>query len=258
VTRSARAEAGRVAASAARRDTMTAALLTVAGNLLGLGISVGLIGWTDVELLRLAHAAIGAMVFLHLRHRHGLTSVRRSVVAYLVVVLPLVVLLPFMVDIRAAIDGGENMLFMTFFVVIMGVALLTPASVALGAALVILFTAEAIALWLATTGEYPMARTIGAWGMALFGAIAIGLVFHRAHQRSLAERLIHVEVELGTLARLSQLSLEVRDQVNTPLQTLQLGFHALRHRAPEHGPLLDRMERALARLTQLSRKLSRS
>ena len=246
-----------VAAGTARRDTLTAALLTVLGNLLGLIISVGLIGWTAVDWLRLAHASLAGLVFVHLRRREPV-SVRYSIAAYLVVILPLVVTLPLMVDIQAALHGGENTLFMTFFIVIMGVALLCPASVLLGAVLVLVFTAEAIVLWLTAMRGHPMAASVGSWGMVLFAIIAVGVLLHRARQRKVAERLIQIEVELGTLERLSELSLEVRDQVNTPLQTLQLGVHALRRRAPDGDhAVLDRMDRAIARLTKLSRRLSR-
>ena len=246
-----------MSAGSAVRDTMAAALLAIAGNLIGMAISVGLFGWAWPDLLRLLHAALAGGVYLSLRLRGRSSSLRRAVIGFLLLVVPLLALLPVWMDARTALEGGEDLLFITFAIVIMGVALLTPSSVALGAILVLLFTAEAIALWLVATSDHPMASSVGAWGIALFAAISIGLLVHRRNQRALAERLVAVEVELGTLERLSAISREVRDQVNTPLQTLQLSVHALRRRAPDQHALLDRMDRAVDRLAKLSRRLSR-
>jgi hypothetical protein len=49
----------------------------------------------------------------------------------------------------------------------------------------------------------------------------------------------------------------LRDQLNTPLQTLRFGLDTLPARAPEDHHRLDRLRRAVARLSHISRDLQR-
>jgi len=49
----------------------------------------------------------------------------------------------------------------------------------------------------------------------------------------------------------------LRDQLNTPLQTLRFGLDTLPARAPEDNHRLDRLQRAVTRLSHISRDLQR-
>jgi len=89
-------------------------------------------------------------------------------------------------------------------------------------------------------GEWPHLGAVGALSLALIMSIDLSVDF-RAQEAALAEAL--------------QRSLALRDELNTPLQTLELDLAAIATTAPQMAAQVGRMERALARLKGLGGRL---
>jgi hypothetical protein len=87
---------------------------------------------------------------------------------------------------------------------------------------------------------------------------AVALLLQRASERRLTRRLVQANAEATALDRIARSSLEVRDRMNTPLQTLALSLDLLDERIADNGAreTVGRMRRALVKLTQLSHKLA--
>src|SRR4029078_968304 len=87
---------------------------------------------------------------------------------------------------------------------------------------------------------------------AIFGAVLLvyrlrGLAFERDVLRLQAEATVAAQVARGFL--------RVRDYANTPIQTIVFATEVLRRRSPDLEPILACIDRATARLMELSRAL---
>ena len=87
---------------------------------------------------------------------------------------------------------------------------------------------------------------------AMFGGVLLvyrlrGLAFERDVLRLQAEATVAADVARGFL--------RLRDYANTPIQTIVFATELLRRRNPELEPILRRIDRATARLMEISRAL---
>src|SRR6185436_18391934 len=87
---------------------------------------------------------------------------------------------------------------------------------------------------------------------AMFGAVLLvyrlrGLAFERDVLRLQAETAVAADVARGFL--------RLRDYANTPIQTIVFATEVLRRRNPDLEPILRRIDRATARLMEISRAL---
>ena len=89
---------------------------------------------------------------------------------------------------------------------------------------------------------------------ALFGGV---LLVFRLRSLALERDMLRVQAEAASAAELARTFLRLRDYTNTPLQTIVFTTELLRAKHDDLKPLLDRLERAVEKLTELSDALTR-
>ena len=88
---------------------------------------------------------------------------------------------------------------------------------------------------------------------ALFGAV---LLIYRLRGMALEREMQRVQAEAAAAERLARTFLRLRDYTNTPVQTIVFTIELLRAKTRDLKPILDRLERAVEKLTELSRVLT--
>jgi hypothetical protein len=106
-------------------------------------------------------------------------------------------------------------------------------------------------------GTWPYVAEFGvaAWGLIMSVRLASE---YKRMQRLLAATLVEVEQRTAELAKLVDAALHVRDRLNTPLQTLELGLTLRTPKSPRETPALDAMRAAVVELAQLGRAVERT
>jgi hypothetical protein len=233
----------------ARRQTLAAAVISLFGDAAGAVVTTVMHADKTGNLLRMAHGllALGVVIVLLARPRLALRWVLVLFTALVVTVLPLLVVWTQAVP-QAQLSEG----FIAYKMVIMGLALLTPHSLVLGLVLTLVVTIEAVALWwLGMAGTVPSEP----WVTIFYSLFAFGLLLHRESERRMARKLFRANSEAAALERIARVTLDVRDRVNSPLQTLEAGLALLHRRCSSEAPMVARLQAAVARLTSLSRQL---
>jgi hypothetical protein len=183
---------------------------------------------------------------------------RWSLAAFVALVLPLLPI--FWISESLAISAGRVWHpFIGRKLILLGLALLTPWSSAAAAAFLTAFMIESIAVWLRLDRAHHMIATTAGepWVTFVFFVAALLIVVQRRHRRRLEHELLDAQREMDALRQLVEVSTAVRDQVNTPLQTLELSIALLARRHPEEQRILERMTRSLRRLVRVSRSFDR-
>jgi hypothetical protein len=93
------------------------------------------------------------------------------------------------------------------------------------------------------------------WALLIYGVFGVALLVHRVRGLEFERRLLRAQSEAAAAQELARTLLAVRDFANTPIQTLELGTDLIRRNHPELSPLLDRLDRSIARLMELNRLL---
>lgn len=235
----------------ARRQTLAAAWLSLGGNILGGLIAYPLGGWDAAETFRAAHAALALAVLVFLLRRPSAS--RRTVLGcFLLLVVPV---LPLLIVWTLAVPESRVIEpFIAQKMVLIAIALLTPESAVWGIALTVIILAEAVGLSALRLGG---GRAGEPWVTIFYGLFAIGLLLYRASERRLAARLVRMSAEAAALEHIAEESMTVRDQLNTPLQTLEIGLALLRKRSGgANAELLERLQSTVDRLKELSHRLA--
>jgi hypothetical protein len=94
-----------------------------------------------------------------------------------------------------------------------------------------------------------------AWSLLIYGVFGVGLLINRRRGIALERRLVRAQSEAAAAQQLARTLLAVRDFANSPIQTLELSTQLIRRRRPELSPVLDRLDRSIARLMELNRLL---
>jgi hypothetical protein len=104
----------------------------------------------------------------------------------------------------------------------------------------------------AVGGSWPYLAEFGlvAWGLIM--SIQLAIDFRINHQR-LHSTLTQAEQHAAELARMVEASLLVRDKLNTPLQTLELGLAMCTASGPKDNETLSDLRREVMELTQRGR-----
>jgi hypothetical protein len=88
---------------------------------------------------------------------------------------------------------------------------------------------------------------------ALFGAV---LLIYRLRGMALEREMLRVQAEAAAAERLARTFLRLRDYTNTPIQTMVFTTELLRAKTHDLKPILDRLERAVDKLTELGHALN--
>jgi len=88
---------------------------------------------------------------------------------------------------------------------------------------------------------------------ALFGAV---LLIYRLRGMAMEREMLRVQAEAAAAQQLARTFLRLRDYTNTPIQTIAFTTELLRAKNHDLKPILDRLERAVDKLTELSDALT--
>ncbi|HKQ71772.1 MAG TPA: hypothetical protein VJT73_20655 [Polyangiaceae bacterium] len=138
----------------------------------------------------------------------------------------------------------------------LAVALLAPPLLA-GLGSIGIFVGSAVARDLTLAANTRARFAEEPWATLAYGAFAVGLYLYRLHAQRLERRMHEALAEARALQRVSRVLLAIRDFSNSPLQTLQLTTALLRLRHGGATDVVDRMDRALARLCHLNQAMAR-
>jgi len=206
--------------------------------------------------MRLVHIALCLGIAGVLLARRRDFTVQRSGYAFLLVGLPCFPVF-WIAEMHLAGRGESWIPFVGFKLLIMGIALLAPPMVWMGFALMGTLMLEAALLWLRFD---PHTRQLALgwepWVTFIYTAISAGLLAYRARSLRIERQFFQARAETESLERLARLFLAVRDQANTPLQSIEIASAVLEERFPEAGEDVERIRRAVARLRDLTRMLS--
>jgi hypothetical protein len=95
------------------------------------------------------------------------------------------------------------------------------------------------------------------WFVLVFAAFAAVLLVFRCRGLALEREMLRVHAEAESAEHLAQTFLRLRDYTNTPIQTIAFTTELLRTKDHDLQPSLDRIERAVEKLTALSHALTR-
>jgi hypothetical protein len=90
------------------------------------------------------------------------------------------------------------------------------------------------------------------FALLVFAGFALALLVYRVRALALEREAARAHAESDILAATALRFLAIRDLANTPIQTIDLNGKLARRQAPELAPLLDRIDRAVARLRELN------
>jgi hypothetical protein len=88
---------------------------------------------------------------------------------------------------------------------------------------------------------------------ALFGGV---LLIYRLRSLALERDMLRMQAEAAAAEQFARAFVRLRDFTNTPLQTIVLTTELLRAKHHDLKPILDRLERAVDKLTELSHALT--
>ncbi|HEX6837738.1 MAG TPA: hypothetical protein VF334_14260, partial [Polyangia bacterium] len=127
----------------------------------------------------------------------------------------------------------------------------------LGLPLILVTAADALALyWMLGFGALKDRLSVTEpWTTLVFMAVGIVALLQRDQRRVASLALLRAEARASEQHRRAAMLLALRDQLNTPLQTLVIGAARLTARDPGHD--LSRVQAAIDRLVALSRELAR-
>jgi hypothetical protein len=126
----------------------------------------------------------------------------------------------------------------------------------LGLPIIVLTAADAVVLFYVLHFDHLRDRVsvVEPWTTLVFMAIGVVALLLRDQRRIASLALLRAESHVWGLHRRAMMLLALRDQLNTPLQTLVVGASRLALQNPSRD--VSRMEAAIARLVVLSRELA--
>ena len=94
------------------------------------------------------------------------------------------------------------------------------------------------------------------WFILIYALFAAVLLINRLRGLALEREMLRVQAEAAATEELARTFGRLRDYTNTPIQTIAFTTELLRARTHDLKPTLDRLERAVDRLTELSHALT--
>jgi hypothetical protein len=90
----------------------------------------------------------------------------------------------------------------------------------------------------------------------VIGVAALGLLVARRRSMTAAQEVTRIHAERAWLERVARLSLAIRHFTSAPLQTLRVEMPRVRRELGDAASLVDRMDKAVARIVRLSEVLT--
>jgi len=231
----------------------------VAAALNALGMSVDFVLARDIPKVSIypfamsALVGIGLVVFLLIRRQQA--TVRLGSVVFLLNTVAILVAL-WITSGYWATTGRTWTPFQANKLGALAVAMLAP-QLGVGLASIAGFAATAIGKFYFLDPEIQRGFPVGEpWFIliyALFGAV---LLIYRLRGMALEREMLRVQAEAAAAERLARTFLRLRDYTNTPIQTIAFTTALLRAKNHDLKPILDRLERAVNKLTELGHALN--
>jgi hypothetical protein len=244
---------GGLAARRAWQGAFSAAVLNAAG------MSADFILARDIPTMPIYPYAmsvlvgIGLIVFLLIRKRRATVSLASGV--FLVNMVAVLVAL-WITSGYWATTGKSWTPFQANKLGALAVAMLAP-QLGVGLAAIAGFAAIAIGKFYVLDPDIHHGFPVGEpWFIliyALFGAV---LLIYRLRGMALEREMLRAQAEAMAAGQLARTFLRVRNYTNTPIQTIAFTTELLRAKDHNLKPILDRLERAVGKLTECSRLLS--
>ena len=139
----------------------------------------------------------------------------------------------------------------------LAVSLLAP-ELGVGLAAIAGFTAMAIGKFYVLDLEIQRRFPVGEpWVILFYALFASVLLAYRLWGATLEREALHLQAEAAAAERLARTLLRLRDYANTPIQTIAFTTALIRVRHPDLKVDLGRLERAVKKLMDVSRALTR-
>jgi len=139
----------------------------------------------------------------------------------------------------------------------LAVSLLAP-QLGVGLASIAGFAAMAIGKFYFLDPEIQRGFPVGEpWLILIYALFAGVLLIYRLRGLALEREMLRIHAEAAAAEQLARTFLRVSDYSNTPIQTIAFTTELLRAKTHDLKPTLDRLERAVEKLTELSHALTR-
>jgi len=95
------------------------------------------------------------------------------------------------------------------------------------------------------------------WFILIYALFGAGLLIYRLRSIALERDVLRVQAEAAAAEHLARTFLRLRNYANTPIQTIAFTTELLRAKHDDLTPILDRLQRAVNELTEVSHALDR-
>jgi hypothetical protein len=197
---------------------------------------------------------IGLIVFLLIRRQRA--TVRLGSAVFLVNMVAMLVAL-WITSGYWATTGRAWTPFQANKLGALAVALLAP-QLEVGLASIAGFAAMAIGKFYFLDPEIQRGFPVGEpWLILIYALFAGVMLIYRLHGLALEREMLRIQAEAAAAEQLARTFLRVSDYSNTPIQTIAFTTELLRAKTHDLKPTLDRLDRAVEKLTELSHALTR-
>jgi hypothetical protein len=197
---------------------------------------------------------IGLIVFLLIRRQRA--TVRLGSAVFLVNMVAMLVAL-WITSGYWATTGRAWTPFQANKLGALAVSLLAP-QLGVGLASIAGFAAMAIGKFYFLDPEIQRGFPVGEpWLILIYALFAGVLLIYRLRGLALEREMLRIHAEAAAAEQLARTFLRVSDYSNTPIQTIAFTTELLRAKTHDLQPTLDRLDRAVEKLTELSHALTR-
>ncbi len=231
----------------------------VAAALNAVGMSVDFLLARDIPTMPTypfamsALVGIGLIVFLLIRRQRA--TVRLGSAAFLVNTVAILVAL-WITSGYWATTGRAWTPFQANKLGALAVAMLAP-QLGVGLASIAGFAAMAIGKFYFLGPEIQRGFPVGEpWFILVYALFSAVLLIYRVRGMVLEREMLRVQAEAAAAQQLARTFVRLRHYTNTPIQTIAFTTELLRAKNHDLKPILDRLERAADKLTELSHALA--
>jgi hypothetical protein len=231
----------------------------VAAALNAVGMSVDFLLARDIPKVSIypfamsALVGIGLIVFLLIRRQRA--TVRLGSVVFLLNTVAILVAL-WITSGYWASAGRAWTPFQANKLGVLAVPLVAP-QLGVGLASIAGFAATAIAKFYFLDPEIQRGFPVGEpWFVLIYALFGGVLLIYRLRGMALEREMLRMQAEAAAAEQLARTFVRMRDYTNTPIQTIAFTTELLRAKNHDLKPILDRLERAVDKLTELSHALT--
>jgi hypothetical protein len=242
-----------MAARHAWQGAFSAAFLNAAGMSIDFLLSRDIPAMPIYPYLMSVLVGIGLMVFLLIRRQRA--TVRLGSAVFLINTVAAMVTL-WITSGYWATSGRAWTPFQANKLGTLAVPMLAP-QLGVGLAAIAGFAATAVGKFYFLDPEIHRGFPVGEpWFVLIYALFGVVLLVYRLRSIALEREMLRVQAEAAAAAQLARTFLRLRHYTNTPIQTIAFTTELLRAKNYDLKRTLDRLERAVHKLTEFSRALS--